>query len=253
MTCEEPVQIKKESRDLKNKYLWRFGGVLCASVLGGVLASVFLTGGVGATAQSEVLTASQLNLVDDDGRLRMVMAGSDDRGAASISMYDHTGQVRSTVGIRSDGTPLIELHGEDGDVSLRASVEADGARIVVGSQNSSQGLFGSVQGRPILTFSDGERSRLQLHLSEDGLPRLALSDESGIEAASMSVGSDEMPQLSISSAGQRRAVLTVAQDATVFNFSDGSRPRLVIGVAENGRPSVNFLDESGEIVFSAPR
>ena len=69
----------------------------------------------------------------------------------------------------------------------------------------------------------------------------------------MSVGSDEMPQLSISSAGQRRAVLTVAQDATVFNLSDGSRPRLVIGVAENGRPSVNFLDESGEIVFSAPR
>ena len=249
----EPAKAKEESRDLKNRYLWNFGGVLCASVLGGIFASFFMTGGVGAKTQTQVLTASQLNLVDDDGRLRMVMAGSDDRGFASISMYDQTGQVRTIVGIQSDGTPLIELRGEDGDTHLRASVEGDGARIVVGSQNSSHGLFGAVQGRPILTLSDGNQSRLQLHLSEDGLPRLALSDDSGVEAASMSVGRDDMPQLSISSAGQRRAVLTVAQDATVFNLSDVSRPRLVIGVAENGRPSVNFLDESGEIVFSAPR
>jgi hypothetical protein len=61
-----------------------------------------------------------------------------------------------------------------------------------------------------------------------------------------------MPQLGLAAGGRLRALLTVAQDAVVLNLRDTERSRLVLGVANNGRPSVNFLNADGEIAVELP-
>ena len=104
----------------------------------------------------------------------------------------------------------------------------------------------------MVSLSDGTRSRAQLHLSPAGLPRLALSDGDGEQTAALSVDNHDMPQLMLSAGGRPRAIVGVVADSTVLNLSDSTQPRLVFGVADNGRPSVNFLDENGDVVTELP-
>ena len=230
--------------------LWTLGALLAASFAGGAATHLSMAGAAQAQGTAGVVTATQVNLVDGAGRLRGVLAGSDPGGLASITLHDQAGRVRSTFAVEPDGTPLLQLHGPGGETRLRATVRGDDALIVVGPEAEGQGLFGAVQGRPILTFGDGARARLQLHLTGDGLPRLALADGAGQEAAALAVGSDDMPQLALSAAGRRRAVLTAVGNATVLNLGDATATRLVAGVAEDGAPSIIFLDGRGSFVAS---
>ena len=238
--------------------------MLGASFLGGAAAASLLVGGAvqaqGAQAQGEppaqsapgVLTATQVNLVDDSGRLRGVLAGSDERGLASIAWYDAAGQVRSLSGIERDGTPVVQLFDAAGQPRLAASVDGETAMIVAGARGAGQGYFGAVGGAPLLTLGDGTRNRLQLLLSQEGRPRAVLSDGAGRQSIGLSVGSDDMPQVGLAAAGRLRALFTVARNAAVINLLDADRPRLVLGVAENGRPSVNFLDAEGGVAVEIP-
>ena len=230
--------------------LWTVVGMLAASFLGGAATHLSMAGGVQAQGAAGVVTATQVNLVDGAGRLRGVLAGSDPGGRASITLYDQAGQIRGTFGVEPDGTPLIQLNGPGGETRLRATVQGNDALVVAGAEAEGQGLFGAVQGRPILTLGDGARSRLQLHLTAEGLPRLTLADGAGQEAASFTVGSDDMPQLALSAANRRRAVLTAVGDATVLNLGGATGTRLVAGVAQDGAPSIVFLDGQGSFMAS---
>ena len=241
--------------------------MLGASFLGGAAAASLLVGGAvraqGATeaqgveqaeapAAPQVLTATQVNLVDGSGRLRGVLAASDERGLASIAWYDDAGQVRSLSGIEQDGTPVVQLFDAAGQPRLAASVDGETAMIVAGARGEGQGYFGAIGGAPLVTLSDGERNRLQLLLGAGGQPRALLTDGAGRQSIGLSVGSDGMPQVGLAAAGQLRALLTVAQNAVVLNLRDAERSRLVLGVADNGRPSVNFLGSDGELVEEVP-
>ncbi len=230
--------------------LGTIGALLAASFAGGAAAQLSTAGGARAQGAAGVVTATQVNLVDDAGRLRGVLAGSDPGGLASITLHDRAGRARSTLAVEPDGTPLLQLHGPGGETRLRATVRGGDALIVVGPEAEGQGLFGAVQGRPILTLGDGARTRLQMHLNGDGLPRLALADGAGRESASLAVGGDDMPQLALSAAGRRRALLTAVGNATVLNLGDAAATRLVAGVAEDGAPSIIFLDGQGSFVAS---
>ncbi len=230
--------------------LWTTGAMLVASLVGGAATHLALSGAVEAQGTAAVLTATQVNLVDGAGRLRGVLTGSDPGGLASITLYDQAGQARSTLAVEPDGTPLIQLHGPDGETRLRATVQGNDALLVAGPEAEGQGLFGAVQGRPIMTLGDGARARLQLHLTTDGMPRLALADSTGQESASLAVGSDDMPQLALSAAGRRRAVLTTVGNATVLNLGDATATRLAAGVAADGAPSIIFLDGQGAFMAS---
>ena len=244
-----------EKQGRARERFWIIGAMLAAAVTGGVVASVVTAAGVRVQAQGagDVLTAAQVNLVDGAGRLRGTLAGSDEAGRASLSLFDETGQVRATFGVQSDGAPLMQLHGPGGETRLLATLQGDDALVVVGQEGAPQGFFGAVQGTAMLTLGDGARSRMQLHLTPGGLPRVALADAAGQEAVALSVGSDAMPRLALSAGGRARAVLTVAQNATVLNLSDANGPRLVAGVADDGNPSVGFYDETGAIVDTVPR
>ena len=90
-------------------------------------ASVDVRRSAGAGCGRAVVTATQVNLVDGAGRLRGVLAGSDPGGLASITLYDQTGQARSTMAVEPDGTPLIQLHGPGGETRLRATVQGNDA------------------------------------------------------------------------------------------------------------------------------
>ena len=230
--------------------LWMVGAMLAASCVGGAAMHLLMFGAVQAQGTARVVTATQVNLVDGAGQLRGVLAGSDPGGRTSITLYDQAGQVRSTFGVEPDGTPLLQLNGPGGETRLRATVQGNDALVVAGAAAEGQGLFGAVQGRPILTLGDGARSRLQLHLTAEGLPRLALADGTGQEAASFTVGSDDMPQLALSAGNRRRAVLTTVGNATVLNLGGSAGTRLVAGVAEDGAPSIIFLDGQGAFMAS---
>ena len=230
-----------QERARAHERLWTVVAMLAASFLGGAATHLSMAGGVQAQGAAGVVTATQVNLVDDAGRLR---------GLASITLYDQAGQARSTFGVEPDGTPLIRLHDASGETRLLATVRGNDALMVAGAQTEGQGLFGAVQGRPIMTLGDGASVRLQLHLTGDGLPRLALADGTGQEAASLAVGSDDMPQLALSAAGRRRAVLTAVGNATVLNLGGSTGTRLVAGVAEDGAPSLIFLDGQGSFMAS---
>jgi hypothetical protein len=230
--------------------LWMVAAMLVASFVGGAATHLSMAGTVSAQGGAGVVTATQVNLVDGAGRLRGVLAGSDPGGLTSITLYDQAGLARSTFAVEPDGTPVLQLHGPGGEPRLQATVQGNDAMIVAGAEAEGQGLFGAVQGRPIMTLGDGSRVRLQLHLTSDGLPRMVLAESNGREAASVAVGSDDMPQLALTAAGRRRAVLTAVGNATVLNLGGAAGTRLVAGVSEDGAPSIIFLDGQGNFMAS---
>lgn len=242
--------------------------MLGSSFLGGAAAASLLVGGAvgaqepqgasaareatGAPSPPQVLTVTQLNLVDGSGRLRGVLAGGDERGFASLAWYGPAGQMRSLSGVGRDGTPVVQLYDASGQPRLQASVDGETAMIVAGAGNAGQGYFGAIGGSPLVTLTDGRQNRLQLLLNASGRPRALLSDDAGRPGLDLSVGGDDMPRVALAADGLLRGLFTVARDAAVINLRDGERPRLILGVAENGRPSVNFFDEEGELAVEIP-
>lgn len=232
---------------------WLAAAMIGASFLGGMAGSRLMDGRVEAQGPA-VVTTTQVNLVDGAGNLRGILAGSDESGRASLTLFDQGGQTRSLVGVQADGTPILQLHGAGGETRLLASVQGEDTVLIVGRDGAGQGVLADVQGRPILSLSDQGRSRLQLQLSPEGWPRLALSDAVGNEGASLSVtGDDDRPELRLAAGGRPRALLTVAQGATVLNLSDADGTRMVAGVASDGNPSVAFLDAAGEVTAQLPQ
>ncbi len=226
--------------------------MIAASFLGGVAGSLLTNSRVGAQAP-DVVTTTQLNVVDGAGNLRGILAGSDERGRASLTLFDATGRPRSLVGVQGDGTPVLQLHGAGGETRLLASVQGEDAVLIAGEDGAGQAVLADVQGSPILSLGEGGRSRLQLQLSADGMPRIALSDATGNVGASLSVLGDDRPELRLATEGRQRALLTVAQGATVLNLSDAAGIRMVAGVAPDGSPSVTFLDAAGEVIGQLPQ
>ena len=89
---------------------------------------------------------------------------------------------------------------------------------------------------------------MQLTLGGQGQPRVNLFNSRGQPGIGMVVGADDAPFLSVfDPGGSQRLALGTVQGSTVVNLTDGVRPRLVLGVAENGRATVDFYDEEGGI------
>ena len=127
--------------------------MLGTSFLGGAAAATLVVGGAvqahgtqqaqgaaPAPPAPQVLTATQINLVDGAGRLRGVLGASDERGLASIAWYDDDGQVRSLSGIGQDGTPVVQLYDPSGQPRLVASVDGETAMIVAGARGAGRAI-----------------------------------------------------------------------------------------------------------------
>lgn len=238
------------------------GMLLAAAFCGGALASLLLGRPVDAQPP-QALTTSQVNLVDSGGSLRGILSAADERGQPSLAFHDADGRVRGRFGVERSGAPAIDLWNAAGERRLSVRVAGDDALLVVGGDEPAQGdrddgsgarrvVFGSAAGTPVLGFADGRRSRMQLRLGEGGAPSLVLFGRDGSRRAAVTVGSDDTPLMTLYDAGRPRVTLGVVQQAAVLDMSGAAESRLVVGVAGNGRPSVTFVDEAGQVVGELP-
>lgn len=241
------------------------GMLLAAAFCGGALASLLLGRPVDAQPPQAV-TTSQVNLVDSGGSLRGILSAADERGQPSLAFHDADGRVRGRFGVERSGAPAIDLWNAAGERRLSVRVAGDDALLVVGGDEPARGdrddgddgsgarrvVFGSAAGTPVLGFADGRRSRMQLRLGEGGAPSLVLFGRDGSRRAAVTVGDDDTPLMTLYDAGRPRVTLGVVQQAAVLDMSGAAESRLVVGVAGNGRPSVTFVDEAGQVVGELP-
>lgn len=241
------------------------GMLLAASFCGGALASLLLGRPVEAQPPQAV-TTSQVNLVDSGGSLRGILSAADERGQPSLAFHDADGRVRGRFGVERSGAPAIDLWNAAGERRLSVRVTGDDALLVVGGDEPAPGdqdsggggggarrvVFGSAAGTPVLGFADGRRSRMQLRLGEGGAPSLVLFGRDGSRRAAVTVGGDDTPLMTLYDAGRPRVTLGVVEQAAVLDMSGAAESRLVVGVAGNGRPSVTFVDEAGQVVGELP-
>ena len=226
---------------------WLVGAMLAASVVGGAVSNALLTARLDAQGAG-VVTASQVNIVDGEGRLRAILSGDDERGLASLAFYAPDGAFRGLVGMDADGHPVLRFTDPDGATRILATVRREDGMVTVGDETARHVLIGSQAGTPFVGLSDGRRIPMQLTLGNQGQPRATLFNSRGQPGIGMAVGAGDAPFLTVfDPGGSQRLALGTVQGSTVVNLTDGARPRLVLGVAENGRATVDFYDEAGGI------
>ena len=232
---------------------WMIGAMLLASLAGGAASTFFLTARLGAQG-GDVVTASQVNLVDRDGRLRGVLAAEDERGMASLAFYGPDGVVRGVVGAEPDGTPLLRFNNPAGVTRLSARVRDDDPVLAVGDEAARSVVIGTLGGIPIVDLLDREGTRLRMTVGDQGEPRISLFNTAGQRVVGVVASSDDASFLYLwDASGAQRVTMGAVQGSAVVNLGDGTRPRLVLGVADDGRASVEFYDAEGtlERVMSA--
>ena len=229
-------------------------GMLSTSLLGGLVGGALVQSSV-ATVRAQgtgAVTTTQINLVDPDGQLRAVLAGRDERRMASLSFYDTAGQVRSVMGIDEGGIPLVRLLDQAGQSRMSAVVQDGDGLLIVGDERARSAVLGDLNGSPFLSLFAAGRSRTRLQLAQDGSPSLALFDGDGRQSIAMTVDASQAPLMTFHEQGRVRAAFGVQQQTAVLNMADDERMRLVLGVAEDGRPSISFLSEAGQVVQELP-
>ena len=229
------------------------GMMALASFVGGAVADVMLTGRVQARAQTPVVTAQQLNLVDGAGRLRAILSAEDERGFVSLSLFDASGAVRALLAVAPDGVPQLRLYDEAGSDPFAVTVEGGGPVLEVRGGSDRVALLGAPNGVPVLSFLQEGQSRVELGVNSRGSPRFGLFSQTGQPRASITVGDDGTSLVALNDdQGRGRVRIGVVQGAAVINMSDETQPRIVLGVESTGEPSLNFYDEGGQIVHVVP-
>ena len=229
------------------------GVIALASFVGGAVADGMLTGRVQARAQTPIVTAQQLNLVDGAGRLRAILSAEDERGLVSLSLFDASGAVRALLAVAPNGAPQLRLYDEAGSDPFAVTVESGGAVLEIRGESDRAALLGAPNGVPVLSFLQEGQSRVELGVNSSGSPRFGMFSQTGQRRASMSVGDDGTPLVTLYDDQARgRVLIGVVQGAAVINMADETRPRVVLGVESTGEPSLNFYDEGGQIVHQVP-
>jgi hypothetical protein len=235
---------------------WMVGAILMASLAGGAVSNALLPTRLSAQG-GDVVTASQVNIVDAAGQLRAVLSGDDALGLTSLTFYGPDGVTRGTLGMDADGAPGLRFLDASGAVQLAAAVNESDALVTVGDQGARSALFGSLGGTPVVGLSHAGQVRMQLELGPGGQPSLSLQgeptvnllSEPGQQGISLAVDADGAPFMSLyDAAGAPRILMGSVQGTAVVNLGDGIRPRMVLGVTDQGEGSLGFYDVEGTLV-----
>ena len=88
----------------------------------------------------KVVRAERFELIDQDGRVRAVLALEDDTEGPSLTFLDSNGTARVLVGISWNEMPQIQLAAPDGTarVALVARPEGEGMVVLVDDEQRSK-------------------------------------------------------------------------------------------------------------------
>ena len=107
-----------------------------------------------------VLTGRTLKLVDDQGKVRVLLTP-----ASGLSFLEPSGKARAILGLDGDGGPGLVLYGDGSRAIL--NVNRDGpALAMTGERGGLRAILALVKGQPGLVFFDGEE-RERVHLAVD--------------------------------------------------------------------------------------
>jgi hypothetical protein len=226
--------------------------LLVAAFAGGGLANL-VSARLGAQSPPEIVTATQVNLVDRGGRLRGILSAEDERGMASLALLDPAGRPRALLAVTPDGAPTFELYDQGQALRVHATVQGEAPVVAVETGGGRRAILGGLTGSPALTFTDGAQNRAEVGLGGNGLPSLTMFGPTGQRQVSLLVDGDSQPLLTFrDDSGRSRASLGVVQGATVVNLADPARVRVVLGVAADGTATISFLDDAGRLVRTLP-
>lgn len=121
-------------------------------------------------------------------------------------------------------------------------ITAEKIRLV--GEDGSPGIF--------LLDRDGE-TRITLSLSQNGSPGMFLSDRKGKSRVGLSLQNGN-PFLRFSDQmGESRVSLSLHDGSSLLTFLDKSGdPRFIVGLSQDGSPSLIFHDKDSRVIWSAP-
>lgn len=79
--------------------------------------------------QNAVLQVRELRVVDDNGRVRIILNGSDDEKAASLEMQDSEGKTRISLSTMPNGMAALFINDRREEVRYAAAVMENGKAI----------------------------------------------------------------------------------------------------------------------------
>ncbi len=233
-------KIEKELRFLK---IYAAAATVIASVM---MLTAF---SVSKNAKFDEIDVKRINVKDDDGKLRMVIANKD----------------RQHPGV-SDGIPLERKRPTPGIIFFNEAGDEMGG-LVIGN-NGGKGHFGSftfdkVKGDQTIGFRhlEGDDGKYSAGLAiwqqpykpySELKPKLdelrKITDKSAREAAYRKMLDDGEVMTDRLFIGKSRD-----DDKSVVALSDiKGKPRLVMSVEPTGNPKLEFLDENGKVIYSLP-
>ena len=235
-------KIEKELRFLKI-----YAGVttLCCAIF-------FLTAfSVGKNAKFDEIDVKRINVKDDDGKLRMVISNKD----------------RQHFGI-SDGKPIERKNGRPtpGIIFFNHLGDEMGGLIV--GENGGKGHFGSftfdkVKGDQTMGFRhlEGDDGKYESGLAIWQQPNIPASVLEPKYAAIEKITDKDARREAIEKMRNAGELMTTRlfigknrdDDASVLRMSDiKGKTRIEMSVEPNGNPKLNFLDETGKVIYSLP-
>ena len=167
-------------------------------LVGGFLGARFQQPVARAESAGLVL-ASELRLVDDNGRTRALLSIL--RGKPRFIMLDDNGEFRMEFGLGAAGEPQMWMRDRDGHIRTR--------------------VFLNETGGPGIRFLDTDgKVRTAFGLSKAGSPTLIMRDASGRDRVALWQEEGELGLSLADSAGLPRASLALKQDRPSLAFYD---------------------------------
>jgi hypothetical protein len=230
------------------------GAMLVAAFIGGGVASLVFSDRVSAQASPAVVTTGQINLVSRAGRIRGILSAEDERGLASLTLFDEAGERRSALTVGRDGSPTLQLYDRAQAARLVLAVENDQPALVINGEAGQRAVLSNLTGTPTLAFQDGERVRAEVGMGRGGTPRFGMFGATGQPLLNLNVSDQGEPVVTLrDGTGRSRATMGVVSGATVINLADQKSARVVLGVAADGTASLSLLDAAGKVIERVPK
>ena len=120
------------------------GAMLVAAFIGGGVASLVFSGRVSAQGSPAVVTTGQVNLVSRAGRIRGILSAEDERGLASLTLFDEAGERRSALTVGRDGSPTFQLYDRAQAARLVLAVENDQPALVINGETGQRAVLSNL-------------------------------------------------------------------------------------------------------------